>query len=64
MNKEEFKNKVEDLVSQIEDIIKEMPYRGDSEIESQKIFLLNQLNQFSYAVNGVRDEDFIPRRCW
>ena len=58
MNKTEFKNKVEDLVSQIEVIISEMPYKSDSETESQKIYLTNQLNQFSYAVNGVEDEDF------
>jgi frataxin-like iron-binding protein CyaY len=59
MNKIEFKNRVEDLVSQIEDIINKMPYKGDSETESQKIYLMNKLNQFSYAVNGVEDEDFI-----
>lgn len=58
MNKTEFKNKVETLVFDIEDIINEMPYKGDSETESQKIYLINQLNQFSYAVNGVEDEDF------
>ena len=58
MNKTEFKNKVETLVSEIEDIINEMPYKGDSETESQKIYLTNRLDQFSYAVNGVEDEDF------
>jgi len=58
MNKVEFKNKVEYLISQIEDVISEMPYKGDSENESQKIYLTNQLNQFSYAVNGVEDSDF------
>ena len=58
MNKTEFKSKVEELISQIEDVISEMPYKGDSERESQKIYLVNQLNQFIYAVNGVEDEDF------
>ena len=58
MNKTEFQSKVEELISQIEDIISEMPYKGDSEKQSQKIYLTNQLNQFSYAVNGVEDEDF------
>ena len=58
INKAEFQTKVENLVSQIEYLIDEMPYKGDSERESQKIYLTNQLNQFSYAVNGVEDEDF------
>jgi len=58
MNKTEFKSKVEELIGQIEDVISEMPHKGDSETESQKIYLTNQLNQFSYAVNGVEDSDF------
>ena len=58
MNRKDFKDKVEALVSQIEDVISKMPYKGDSENESQKIYLINQLNQFTYAVNGVEDSDF------
>jgi hypothetical protein len=56
---EKFKRKVDALIEKIEDIINEMPYHGDSEEESQKIYLINQLNQFSYAVNGVKESDFI-----
>lgn len=59
MNAKTFKSKIEKEVSKIEDIISKMPYKGDSESESQKIYLTNKLNQFSYAVNGVTDDDFI-----
>lgn len=55
---EKFKRRIETLIERIEDIINEMPYQGDSEEKSQKIYLINQLNQFSYAVNGVRESDF------
>lgn len=55
---EKFKKRIEALIEKIEDLIDEMPYRGDSEKESQKVYLLNQLNEFSYAVNGVKESDF------
>jgi hypothetical protein len=58
MNAKEFKEKTEKLIYEIEGLIEEMPYKADSETDSQKIFLMNQLNQFNYAVNGVTDDDF------
>ena len=54
---EKFKKRIEALIEKIEDLIDEMPYRGDSEKESQKVYLLNQLNEFSYAVNGIKESD-------
>lgn len=58
MNKKTFTIKIEKLISQIEDIISELPYQGDKETNSQKIYLLNTLNKFSYAVNGIEESDF------
>ena len=55
---EEFHERIESLIEEIEDLISEMPYKGDSETKSQKIYLINQLNQFHYAVNGIEEEDF------
>ena len=55
---EKFKKRIEALIEKIEDLIDEMPYQGDSEEESQKVYLINQLNEFSYAVNGVKESDF------
>jgi len=56
--KENFKRKVEELISQIEDVIDEMPAKRYKETESQKICLINELHKFAYAVNGVEDSDF------
>lgn len=58
MNKKKFKTKVTKLISEIEDLILEMPYKGDSENESQKVLLTRTLSDFYYAVNGVEDSDF------
>jgi hypothetical protein len=55
----DFKERVEPLISEIEDVILSMPDKGDSERESQKICLINSLNNFYYTVNGVEDSDFI-----
>ncbi len=54
---EKFKKRIEALIEKIEDLIDEMPYQGDSEEESQKVYLINQLNEFSYAVNGIKESD-------
>lgn len=58
MNSTKFKTKAESLINELEELINTMPYRGNSEQESQKIYLSNKLNQFSYAINGVEEGDF------
>lgn len=59
MNAIIFKEQVERYIDEISELISKMPYKGDSECESQKICLMNQLNQFSHVVNGVEDSDFV-----
>jgi hypothetical protein len=60
MTKEEFKTKAEELIEQLESLIEQMPTKVDTS-ESQKVLLQNQLNQFSYAVNGLEDSDLDPK---
>lgn len=55
---ENFKTRIEALISQIEDIIEEMPQKGDKCEDCQKIYLTQTLNEFSYTVNGVEESDF------
>ncbi len=59
MKAKEFKNKAEKLIDKIQDLINQMPYKGDTQSDSQKICLTHQLNEFYYTVNGVEDSDFI-----
>ena len=59
MNAIEFKEKAENLISQMEDLLSEMPSKGLKSDECQKLCLQQALNEFSYAVNGVRDIDFV-----
>jgi len=58
MNAKTFKSEVDDLVSELEDLITSMPDKGNTEEDSQRVVLMNRLNELSYAVNGVEDEDF------
>ncbi len=59
MKSKVYKDKLNDLIWEIEQLIEKMPYKGDSENESQKVCLTNRLNEFYYSVNGIEDEDFI-----
>ena len=58
MKAQKFKTKVESLIGKIEDMILAMPDHGNTKSDSQKIALLDAINQFSYTVNGVEDSDF------
>jgi len=53
-----FKMEMDYLCSQIEDLINEMPYKGNKEEDSQKVCLQNALNKLQQAVNGCEEEDF------
>ena len=46
MNKEEFKNKVELLINDINNLIEKMPKKGLKEYECQRVCLENSLNKF------------------
>lgn len=58
MKVETFKNKAGVLMSKLEDLILLMPDTEDSQSESQKEYLKQKLNEFSYAVNGTEQKDF------
>lgn len=56
---EEFRQKIEQLIYDIEDLIlSEMPDKGDTCEFSQKICLINALSEFEHVLNGVEDSDF------
>lgn len=55
-----FKQKALIFISDLEDMINAMPYKGDTESESQKLCLQNALSNFEHTVNGVKESDFKP----
>jgi frataxin-like iron-binding protein CyaY len=59
MELKEFKEKAEDLLSQMEDLIHELPQKGDTSTECQRTNLQQNLNELYYAVNGTEAEDLI-----
>lgn len=54
-----FKERLADLVGEIESLIETMPYKGDTASDSQKVDMLNKLREFEYTVNGLELEDLI-----
>ena len=57
MKIENFKERAEDLISQFEDLIHQMPQKGDKSTECQRVTLQVKLNELSYAVNGTEQKD-------
>ena len=55
----EFKERADDLLSQLEDLIHELPQKGNSSTECQRMNLQQCLNELSYAVNGTEAEDLV-----
>lgn len=58
MDKKEFVEQAENLIENFETLIKKMPYQGDKSEASQKVLLANNLMELSYAVNGIKGDDF------
>lgn len=59
MRTEDFKEKAEDLLTELETMITdELPFKGNSEEESQKVCLMNAIHKLRSIVNGVEDSDF------
>jgi len=52
-----FQAELENKISEIENLIEQMPYKGDKCETSQKICLTQALNEFGYAVNGIEQSD-------
>lgn len=59
MDLTEFKEKAEDLVEQLENLIQEMPQKGNTSEECQRITLQIAINEVSYAISGTEESDFI-----
>lgn len=54
----EFKEKAEDLLSQLEDLVHQMPQKGNTSSECQRVTLQIAVNEVYYAVAGTTDKDF------
>jgi hypothetical protein len=57
MKAKRFQRRIETLTDKISDLIDSMPDKGDTQETSQKICLRQALNEFSYVVNGIQDQD-------
>lgn len=54
-----FKERLGNLVVEIESLIETMPNKGDTSSDSQKVNMLNKLREFEYTINGLELEDLI-----
>lgn len=59
MNANEFKTKAASLISQFEDLLQQMPQKGNTSTKCQRVNLQQHVNELSFCVNGVEDSDFI-----
>ena len=61
MKTQDFKTELENKAQELKDFINEvMPDNGLKCEQSQKVCLLNALNSFEHAINGIEDEDLNP----
>lgn len=58
MKSDYWKNDVQVILDELEEKINELPDKGDTCEESQKVCLRIALNDLTMAVNGVEPEDF------
>lgn len=54
----DFQDSCEARIALLQQMIDELPQKGDKEEFSQKMVLQTRLNGFARAVAGVTDEDF------
>ena len=59
MDLTKFKEQAEDLLSQLEDIVHQMPQKGNTSEECQRVTLQIAINDVYYAVAGTTEKDFI-----
>lgn len=57
---EQTKDKLQTLVYDMQDILKLMPKKGNSENDCQKLNILYHLKQLEHCINGIDETDFIP----
>jgi len=53
----EFTEKTESIINRFQQLIDELPQKGDTSEDSQKVCLQQRLNELQYAVNGTRESD-------
>lgn len=54
-----FKKQANTLIYQLQALINQMPDKGNTSAESQKITLLNNLNSFEASITGTEQEDLV-----
>ena len=60
MEKDELVKQAEVLLEQLETLIENnMPYKGDTTDECQKTTIILALNEISFTLNGLEEEDLI-----
>lgn len=60
MEKDELIKQAEALLEQLETLIENnMPYKGDTTEECQKTTIMLALNEISFTLNGLEEEDLI-----
>lgn len=57
---EQTKDKLQNLVNDIHDVLNIMPTKGNSKNDCQKLNILQHLNELEYCINGLDETDFIP----
>lgn len=59
MTLSEFKEKTENLLGELEELIQQLPQKGNTCSECQRTCLQQAVNEVYYAVNGTEEEDLI-----
>lgn len=59
MELKEFQELLQEKLEEIEELVNQLPYKGDTCHASQKVCLLNSIKGLSSNINGLTLEDFI-----
>ena len=57
MKIEKFKEKAENLLGKLEDLICTMPQKGNKSTDCQRVYLQQKINEVYHAVNGTEQKD-------
>jgi hypothetical protein len=52
-----FKDKAHKLLEKLEEHIHKMPTKGNSSSDCQRTYLQQQINEVSYTINGIIEDD-------
>ena len=56
-----FIEKAENLLDKLEEHIQTMPIKGNKSADCQRTFLQQNINEVSYAINGITKKDLKPK---